>query len=203
MKSKKMKTILCITGFVLLTLLAIWSQRDIDIEEPEVEVIIIQEEYQLEVLEMLHDIKLLVRSGSVASPRGWTTEWEPRVEIVPGVEIFYDRLARYAHIIQSEGWQSQVASLEDIISLYNTYDDELDKRLRDIWNWWVHGGEASERIYLRGIAETLHHYKEWYGGAFNGKESYTEMRLDDMIELEQFLRRNRHFLPDAILRRFL
>ena len=202
MKSKKMKTILCITGFVLLTLLAIWSQRDIDIEEPEVEVIIIQEEYQMEVLEMLHDIMLLA-SGSVDSLKGWTNEWEPRAEIAPGVEILYDRLARFAHVYQSEGWQSQIASMEDIISLYNAYDEELDQRLRNLHEWWRYGGKDSENLYIWAIIEALHYYKEWYGGAFNGKESYTEMRIDDMIELEQYLRRNRHFLPDARLRRFL
>ena len=192
MRSNKMKTILFITGFVLFTLLAIWSWREIE----ELEEVIIQEEYQMEVLEILDNIRLL------AYPVGsLTREWEPRVEIAPGVEIFYDRLARYTHIIQSEGHQGSVSSMEDIISLYNSYDEELNQRLRNLWDWWGYGGDTSEWFYLRGIIEALDHYKEQHG-AFNGKECYTEMRIEDMIALERYLRDNPNFLPDAILRSF-
>jgi len=200
MKIKKKTIILCIISFILLALLAywIWSQRGI--EEPEV--IMTQEEYQMEVLEILHNTTLLVRSGSVVSPEGWTIEWEPRVEIAPGVEIFYDRLARYTHIYQSEGWQLKIASMEDIISLYNAYDEELDKRLRNLHEWWRHGGKDRERGYIWAIVEAMHYYTQRYG-AFNGKESYTEMRLDDMIALETYLRDNPRFLPNARLRWFL
>ena len=196
MKSKKKKTILFVAGFVLLTLLVIWSRREI--EEPEV--IISQEEYQMEVLEILDDIVLLA-SGSVDSLEGWTIEWEPRAEIAPGVEIFSDRLARYTHLIRPVERQVNVASLEDIISLYNSYDEELDRRLRNLRDWWGHTGKSRERNYIRAISEALHHYKERHG-AFNGKECYTEMRIEDMIELERHLRNNPRFLPDARLRSF-
>ena len=192
MKSKKKALILCIISYILFALLVFWSYREI--EEPEV--IMTQEEYQMEVQEILDNIMLL------AYPVGrWTMEWEPRAEIAPGVEIFYDRLARYTHIFQSERWQSQIASMEDIINLYNSYDEELDERLRNLHEWWRHGGKDSENLYIWAIIEALHYYKERHG-TFNGKESYTEMRLDDMIELERYLRNNPRFLPDAGLRRF-
>ena len=197
MKSKKKAIILCIISYILFAVLVFWSHREI--EEPEV--IMTQEEYQMEVLKILDDTMLLA-SGSVDSLEGWEMEWEPRAEIAPGVEILYDRLARYTHIFQSEGWQSQIASMEDIISLYNSYDEELNQRLRNLHEWWRHGGKARERGYIWSIIEALHYYTERHG-AFNGKESYTEMRIEDMIALERYLRNNPSFLPDAGLRRFL
>jgi len=158
--------------------------------EPEPEVIIIQEEYRIEMLAILRTC-LLYADPTILDLEefGW-----PRVEIAPGVEVFYDRLALYAHVFGFRHNPDDIASLEDIISLYDSYDKELDRKLRNLRAWLGHGGEFPVREYLRSIGRALDLYTQQFG-AFNGKEDFIEMRVEDMIELERFVSDNRSFMP--------
>ena len=190
MKKEHISIIIPLIAIVPLVVVIITSFIIITAPEPaEPEVIIIQEEYRKELLEILDDILLL------AYPVGsWADEWEPRVEIAPGIEIFSDRLAMYARVNNFANRPAKIATVEDIISLYDSYDEELDRRFRNLRGWLESGGMRSATNYLSAVRIAFGLYTQQFD-ALNGKEHFSDIRVEDMIALERFIRDNRSFMP--------
>jgi len=186
MKGKiKIIIILIFTSIVLMA--AITFAGFINNRKPEM--IKKQEEYQMELIELLDQIGLLIHQDVDY------IEIEPREEIAPGVEIFSERFALFAYCYRLVGRTENIATKEEIIRLYDCYDEALEEKFMTLYLWMrVQNGTATCRLYDRSLCLAYDLYSEQYG-VFNRKESYSEMLIEDKTALEQFVRNNPDLMP--------
>ena len=194
MKIRKMASvIICAAGIIMLITLAF---NNMNKHQPEI--IKAQEEYQMELLKMLDRMFLLITPvNSVYSVD------LPREEIAPGVEIFHEKLALYAHCYRLVGKTESIATKEDIAKLYNSYDEKLEEKFMALYRWWArqNGGDICVS-YNYAIRTAFALYIQQYG-PFNGKDKLEKMLAEDKIALEQFVRDNPDFMPKEVYYREL
>jgi hypothetical protein len=210
--------IICVMVIIILFASGFFILKNSRKPGPEPETIKTQEEYQVEILDSLNTMGLLVFQGDVTKASGtYQTEFyefmedmnlpidyessyqemRPREEIAPGVEIFQDLLALYAHCCRLNGWTESVATKEDIASLYNSYDEELDKKFAKLFYYWVNGVNTVCWYYNKAVRVAYDLYVQRYG-PFKEITVYGEMLTEDKIALEQFVRDNPDFMPKEV-----
>jgi hypothetical protein len=177
---------------MLLALLGYFVQKNT--QNPEPEPIKTQEEYQMELLEMLDKISLLV-------PTGFITD-DPSEEIAPGVKIFSDTLTTYIHCFALAGNQDIVATLEDIANLYAFYDEELEEKFLSLYSWLkLQNGRSFYTAYCLATRTACAIYEEQYG-RINGRDT-DFILIEQRIMLEQFARDIPDFMPREVYYREL
>jgi hypothetical protein len=160
-------------------------------QKPEQEIIKTQEEYQMELLEMLDKISLLFYKDDPFS------EELPRKEIAPGVEIFSDKLATYIYCYVLAGNNDSVATLEDIASLYTSYDEELEKKFLNLYYWLkLQNGRSFYTSYCLATRTACALYEKQYGSINSSETSI--ILIEERIMLEQFARDNPDFMPGEV-----
>ena len=151
-----------------------------------------QEEFQMQMLEWLTNFWLLSNVECHEMD-------EPKEEIAPGIEIYSERLKLYIYCYGFYGGaRSIITSIEDIRKLYEVYDEDLEKKLINLYSWWLTGeGEPLCDVYNDVINEVYKLYSNQYG-LFNGKDTYEKMMTDDKIALEKYVRDNPDFMPKEV-----
>jgi hypothetical protein len=209
------KKVIGIISLVIISVLVMLAIKNV-INEQQPEKIRTQEDYQMELLKMLDKIDLLACQGEISlEPGRYIVEFSryledmnmskdinyeirPRTEISPGVELFHEILALYSHCYRLYGGTESVATKEDIVKLYNSYDENLEGKFLSLYNWCVRlNGDDLYSLYTQAIRVAYDVYLQQYG-SFNGKELYGEMLTEDKIALEQFVRENPDFMPKEV-----
>jgi len=209
---KRAGIILCITGMVIIIALSLYKMEN----NQQPETIKTQEEYQMELLDTLDRMDLLAWQGDIRTasgrhiiafsqylkdmnlPRDIHFEIRPRTEIAPGVEIFHELFAMYSHCCRLASRTESLATVEDIAKLYDSYDEELEKKFLALYDWWAgQNGAAFCDYYDETIRVAYDLYLRQYG-FFNGREVYGEMLTEDKTALEQFIRDNPDFMPKEV-----
>ena len=188
---KKPIIIVCSISVMFLALLGCFVQKST--QNPEPETIKTQEEYQMELLEMLDKISLLV-------PINYDGK-SLKLEIAPEVEIFYDRLATQQYCYALYGKTGSVATLEDITSLYASYDEELEEKILLLYNWLkLENGKSFYEYYCMATNKACSLCEKQYG-AIGGTSIM--LTTEQRIMLEQFARDNPDFMPKEVYYREL
>ena len=157
-------------------------------QKPEPEIIKTQEEYQMELLEMLDKISLLVPINYDGNSL--------RLEIAPGVELFFDRLATQQYCYALFGKTESVATLEDIANLYASYNEELEDKFLLLYYWLkLENGKSFYESYCMATNKAYALYEKQYG-AISGAN--TMLTTEQRIMLEQFARDNPDFMPGEV-----
>ena len=147
-----------------------------------------QEEFRAQYLNRLKLADVL------ANPDNEYMKDEQTASLGDGIEIYVDELKLYLHIYSLIAKTDNAPTVEEVISLYQNYDEEINNRFSDFFSWYGSFGRETVRDYKDAIENAyLDAYMEKEGldvVSFDALEKLTkesrELTYDEMLELEKY-----------------
>ncbi len=147
-----------------------------------------QEEFQADLLERLKLADVL------ADPNNEYEKDEKKANLGDGIEIYVDKLKLNLHIYSLIAKTDYAPTVEEVINLYQKYDEGIYKRFYDFFFWYGSYGRETVRDYKDALEDA-------YIDAYMEKEGLDviasdvleklmdesrELAYDEMLELEKY-----------------
>ena len=151
-----------------------------------------QEEFRVEYIEKLD--KMRVKKNT-------TEELPDSVLLHCGViadelTIFSGTLELYLHCYEIWKPDCEKITYDEIVSLYNSYDEDVYRRLDTFYCWLCfQNGFALVDYYRESMIKANEIYKEKFGESFFPDDRDSYWTLEQRISFEEFIRNNPDFMP--------
>ena len=178
-----------ITAFILICITVLAAAASLSACAPQpAEPAQTQEEFRAEFIERLKNADVL------ADPNNEYEKDEKKASLGDGIEIYVDKLKLNLHIYSLIAETDYAPTVEEVIGLYQNYDEEINNKFYDFFFWYGSFGRETVRDYKDAIENAyLDAYMEKEGldvVSFDVLEKLTkesrELSYDEMLELEKY-----------------
>ena len=125
-------------------------------------------------------------------PPGSESEFENNeiVKVAEGVVIYDKHLKRDLHVYALDYGDTFIPTAEEVEGLYNKYDQDIYKRFYQFFDWYRNNGGAACDAYVNAMLQVDFSYTDKHGSHFKNIESWSDYTVEDLIDLESYVKEN-------------